>query len=155
MTTKKQIAEAYVSLMVHLAKSDGVLDRQEDSFMHESTKGYLKRFGVELGAEHVAEIITQPLPLEESMQRLQPLEPDKKRSILMQLVIFVYIDGTYSKKEKTVLEIITQGLFLEAAHIVKKYIEAKLNLYSVEDEMIQYFESVENSIVQPQGIPNE
>ena len=155
MTTKIQIAEAYVSLMVHLAKSDGVLDRQESSFICDSTKGYLKRFGVELGAERVAEIVTQPLSLEEGMQRLQPLEPDQKRSILMQLVLLVHLDGTYSENEKSVLEIITDGLFGEAASLIQKYIEAKIRLYAVEDEMIQYFESVDGSIVQPQGGANE
>jgi hypothetical protein len=155
MPTKIQIAESYVSLMIHLAKSDGVLDQREDTFIHHSTKGYLKRFGVDLGTERVAEMVTHPISIEDCILCLQPLEVVQKRSILMQLVILVYIDGTYSKEEKRVLEGIIKGLFRDAAHIVQKYIEAKLNLYAVEDEMSQYFESVEGPIVRQKGEPNE
>lgn len=72
------------------------------------------------------------------MYRLPPLEADQKRSVLMELVLLVYLDGTYSEKEKSVLDSITNGLCREVASVIQKYIETKL--YAVEDEMIQSFE---------------
>lgn len=141
MITKEKVAQAYVSLMVHIAKSDGILDDNESQFIYKSTKGYLKRFGVTIEADKVGEIVRNPTAIEDCLISLQPLEHKQKLSVVMQLVIFSYAYDGLSKEEHMLLKTVVEGMFQESAAIIHRYIDAKITLYTVEKEMHHIFPS--------------
>ena len=91
--------------------------------------------------DKVGEIVSNPIAVEDSLLLLQPLEHKQKLSIVMQLVLLSYAYDGLSKEEHMLLKTVVEGLFQESAEIIHRYIEAKINLYTVENEMHHVFPS--------------
>ena len=141
MKNKKLLAEAYVSLMVYIAKAEGLLDVREQKFIYDSTKGYLKRFGIVMEKERVDALVQNPISMSECIHRLKSLQHSQKISVVMQLVLLSYAHETVSEEEYATLKTIIAGLYAEKSELIQKYIDAKIALYSVEDELYYAFSS--------------
>ncbi|MBD5525767.1 MAG: TerB family tellurite resistance protein [Lachnospiraceae bacterium] len=111
--------EAFLSLSVHAAKANGVVEEEE--------KSMIKEYCREMGHSHFN--TEDVLPFEKVVEIYGNSEMQNRKIVLMEILGLLYADGTYDEKEKAFIQDFAEKICLDPETVekqtglIKKYLE--------------------------------
>lgn len=124
LNSKEQ--EAFLSLSVHAAKANGVVEEEEKDMIEE----YCREMGISFfDAENV-------IPIEKVVESYADSEIQCRKIVLLEILGLVYADGTYDVKEKEFIRNFAQNICLDP-ETVKKQTELIVKYLALVKEMAE------------------